>query len=316
MSSNSAQRHTTALASDLGSIHDIVPLTPRVPLSPSSDFSPSQEPSPAPTVRPRKRRNFVPNYRNFVPEEDPLSPRRFQTSTSAPIFNRTMSSDSLLSAIAPSTPDEDYTILEPNPRHPPQLSQVAADAFNDSISTGLFPGLDEVEARRSDLHSISNLSQSGIVHLGPIDRSSPSRNQPRSTSPSVLRSLSGRETVSTSPIPSSAGDLDGETSQLQSGCPPSPRLGSGVSPVSVPSISDASTGSMTNSSGSSGPQITFRYQHVQDEHGHHLIVGREGTMTKCEDEVCWHVPSDDEPASQIHAYSLSEHRALSKGLVY
>ena len=38
-------------------------------------------------------------------------------------------------------------------------------------------------------------------------------------------------------------------------------------------------------SGSEGPHVTFRYQHIQDDDGHHLIVGREGKLTQCEDEV-------------------------------
>ncbi len=31
---------------------------------------------------------------------------------------------------------------------------------------------------------------------------------------------------------------------------------------------------------------TFRYKHQKDEDGHHVIIGREGTLYKCEDEVC------------------------------
>ncbi|KIP01296.1 hypothetical protein PHLGIDRAFT_507654 [Phlebiopsis gigantea 11061_1 CR5-6] len=45
------------------------------------------------------------------------------------------------------------------------------------------------------------------------------------------------------------------------------------------------SGSGTSTSASSaGPHITFRYQHMEDEEGHHLIVGREGKLTRCEDE--------------------------------
>ena len=31
--------------------------------------------------------------------------------------------------------------------------------------------------------------------------------------------------------------------------------------------------------------MTLRYQHVEDENGHHVIVGREGKITRCEEEV-------------------------------
>ncbi|KAJ7695709.1 phytochrome-like protein [Mycena rosella] len=30
--------------------------------------------------------------------------------------------------------------------------------------------------------------------------------------------------------------------------------------------------------------LTVRFEHVQDEHGHHIIVGREGKLSRCEDE--------------------------------
>lgn len=46
----------------------------------------------------------------------------------------------------------------------------------------------------------------------------------------------------------------------------------------------ASDMSMSTGSGE-GPHIAVRYAHVEDENGHHLIVGREGKLTKCEDEV-------------------------------
>ena len=32
--------------------------------------------------------------------------------------------------------------------------------------------------------------------------------------------------------------------------------------------------------------VTFRFEHIRDEHGFHVVTGREGTLTKCEDEVC------------------------------
>ncbi|OCH91099.1 hypothetical protein OBBRIDRAFT_812319 [Obba rivulosa] len=50
-----------------------------------------------------------------------------------------------------------------------------------------------------------------------------------------------------------------------------------------PSVSGSSN-SMTGSSGSDVPHVTFRYEHVEDEDGHQLIVGREGELTNCEDE--------------------------------
>lgn len=32
--------------------------------------------------------------------------------------------------------------------------------------------------------------------------------------------------------------------------------------------------------------VTTRYRHEVDEHGNHLVIGREGEVRRCEDEVC------------------------------
>lgn len=41
----------------------------------------------------------------------------------------------------------------------------------------------------------------------------------------------------------------------------------------------------TVSSDKSGPVVTTRFEHMEDENGHHILVGREGTLMRCEDEV-------------------------------
>jgi hypothetical protein len=33
-----------------------------------------------------------------------------------------------------------------------------------------------------------------------------------------------------------------------------------------------------------GPIVTFRFEHVTTEDGHHVVAGREGKLQKCEDE--------------------------------
>lgn len=37
--------------------------------------------------------------------------------------------------------------------------------------------------------------------------------------------------------------------------------------------------------------MTFRFEHKEDEDGHHVVTGREGKLTRCEDEVCLRVYS-------------------------
>ena len=70
---------------------------------------------------------------------------------------------------------------------------------------------------------------------------------------------------------------------------------SGSHLFSAPDTRNRPTTSESRSSGASRGQkeastdttvySTFRFQHAQDEHGHHVIVGREGELRRCEDEV-------------------------------
>jgi hypothetical protein len=41
---------------------------------------------------------------------------------------------------------------------------------------------------------------------------------------------------------------------------------------------------VTTSSNDMGPVITMRFEDREDEDGHHVMIGREGKLTKCEDE--------------------------------
>ncbi|KAF9011494.1 hypothetical protein BDZ89DRAFT_1225510 [Hymenopellis radicata] len=51
-----------------------------------------------------------------------------------------------------------------------------------------------------------------------------------------------------------------------------------------PSNSGSESLPESRSETSDEPLLTVRFQAVQDEHGHHVVVGREGLLTKCEDE--------------------------------
>jgi hypothetical protein len=39
-----------------------------------------------------------------------------------------------------------------------------------------------------------------------------------------------------------------------------------------------------SSEDSAGPIVTMRFEHREDEDGHHVLIGREGKLTRCEDE--------------------------------
>ncbi|KAI9064701.1 hypothetical protein FKP32DRAFT_1611120 [Trametes sanguinea] len=259
--------------------------------------------------RQRRNKHSVPNFRDFAPDESPFSPRTFSTALPntralddippTPGFDGKVLSDR-------SQPEDDDSAYGFNARHPPHVSAAAAAAFTDSTSSSmLVPRTAAEERARSrsassatqgrppgDGSAPSNFSQSGIVHLGPIDESSESRSSSggrssgRRTSPMVTgsnsHSNSGNGSLSHSRPPApckSSGSGSGSASRGLSA--------DGFDYSPDPSASSRASGSasvVSGSSGSSGPHMTLRYQHMEDENGHHLIVGREGTLTKCEDE--------------------------------
>lgn len=155
-------------------------------------------------------------------------------------------------------------------RHPAQLSEVAAEAFANAAQI--------VDIPASPAPFISNISQSGIVHLAPVEPRGDSPSSCARSSGSASRGGSGGTSGGSGGGSGCSHQADFDVVQM-----PSTHASRPHSPVSGHG-SHASSTSGTNTT--DGPHITFRYQHVEDENGHHLIVGREGTLTKCEDEVC------------------------------
>ncbi|PBK97922.1 hypothetical protein ARMGADRAFT_1162720 [Armillaria gallica] len=123
----------------------------------------------------------------------------------------------------------------------------AQDAFA-STSTSLAP-----EAVPSPF----NPSELGLVHLGPISTSSHS-----STSGALH---SGRIDSCT---PDASGRFNSsDLSATDNTCP-----------------SASPEDSADKQLSSEEPLFTVRFQAMQDEHGHHVVLGREGKLTRCEDE--------------------------------
>ena len=231
----------------------------------------------------KRRKHRKPNFRDFTLGEDPLLPRSFTTNplTSAMHHSAANSVNTLFAESSTGEPVEyaDYDSQDDsedsdyNPRHPPQLSEVAAEAFADfTTASTLTPHTEEPLPAPVP----SNFSQGGYVHLPPLD-SPPPRSRSGSSRGRERRD-SGNQSFSPSGRLEAVDQLD--VVQLPSTRPDSVASGSGS--ASAGSVS----GSGKSTSGSSeGPHITFRYQHIQDEDGHHLIVGREGKLTQCKDEV-------------------------------
>lgn len=66
--------------------------------------------------------------------------------------------------------------------------------------------------------------------------------------------------------------------------PPLPSSGRPTPDSSVPDLIETDPG-FPFASTSTLPPVSTRLTYVQDENGHHRAVGREGTLTRCEDEV-------------------------------
>lgn len=237
-------------------------------------------PSTSTKLSPRLRKKGSPNFRDFSKEADPLHPRIFGSSPSMPVMaedtdpssmNTFFIAGSVGEPLIYSLDDSDMSECDKfNPRHPPHLSEAAADAFTD-FESSVYTPTDEISRPPSESVA-SNFSQAGYVHLAPLESSSP-----RSRS---LTSSRGRTRSNASPAIHTGSDSDLEVVNTNSA-----RLGSVSSGAASPLGSVAGSVVETGSSLGSEGRVTFRYQHVEDDEGHHLIVGREGELTRCEDEV-------------------------------
>lgn len=127
-----------------------------------------------------------------------------------------------------------------------------------------------------------NPSEYGIVHLAPVPAS------PSSTvnklSPSDLGHSLGGSAKSSYKCKSS------------SDRPRHPSRTAGPSSLFSESLNSTSSSSFSrpvsesqpksfDSACSAEPPITFRFQHAEDEYGNHVVIGREGKLERCEDEV-------------------------------
>lgn len=226
------------------------------------------------------RKKGSPNFSDFSKEENHLYPRTFKSNPSMPVMAEGTDPSSVNTFFIPGPVGEPliYSLDDPDisernnydPRRPTHLSEAAADAFTDFESSTFTPS--EEISRPPSVPVTSNYSQAGYVHLAPLGSASP-----RSQS---LNSSRGHTKGHSSPAVQTNSDSELEIVNTNSA-----RLGSvssrAASPLSSVGGSVVESGSSLGSEG----RVTFRYQHVEDDEGHHLIVGREGELTQCEDEV-------------------------------
>jgi hypothetical protein len=121
----------------------------------------------------------------------------------------------------------------------------------------------------------SSLASAGLVHLAP---SRPDSHSPNRSSPAASFASGAAQGTST---PTEGSDSQGGTSSVRSDV--------------------------------QEQLVTFRFEHVQlGDQGHHVIVGREGKLAKCEDEVRSRVSARTSVC--LHPRSPSPFRAPSRGL--
>ncbi|KIJ60294.1 hypothetical protein HYDPIDRAFT_99027 [Hydnomerulius pinastri MD-312] len=142
-------------------------------------------------------------------------------------------------------------------KHPSQFSEVAASAFSDP--TYLIPPTNSDGISQLPL----NPSELGIVHLPPLPPSP-------STTASEKVSSPGSSAVNAGALQRSA----------------APEAQKPVDHIDAASNQSLLSFNPSKTQSGSEPEqwTTTRYSHVEDEHGHHVVTGREGVLTKCEDE--------------------------------
>ena len=258
-----------------------------------------------------------PNFRHY-PGDDALAEPSFAT---APVPGPSKVTLDLSSA-SPTTTGDNHNLSDPDslsfytasgpsppessPLHTPNFSEVTSDVLSNSVENlELYP-----RSHHPQLSTSINMTDTSIVHLPPprsascsalrIDTLTPSTCIPHASDlhstgyssylsnehahQSTPRSLHG-------PLPSSHQDvLDDVGSSF------TVNLGQISAPLLPPSSSSVSSGSDAHETGRSGrstggysssdePLVTFRFDHREDGDGHHIVIGREGKLSRCEDEV-------------------------------
>jgi hypothetical protein len=189
-------------------------------------------------------------------------------------------------------------LSESSPRHPQNITEAASDVFSGSATN--------LEFYTRSLHPQQvNLSDTSIVHLPPPRSTlrlahnqgipihsgcSQHASDPHSTSYSPCSSSQHTQSIPQSlygALPSSYEDDTSITVNLE---------GQESLAHTLPSSSSVGSGSDAHETGGSGgyssgypssdePLVTFRFKHREDGDGHHVVIGREGKLSRCEDEV-------------------------------
>ncbi|KAJ4482039.1 hypothetical protein J3R30DRAFT_3699364 [Lentinula aciculospora] len=227
--------------------------------------------------RKRSERQHL-NFSHFpageVPDAETSLPRFYASSSSSPSASPSGSPITPLSVLEVEEPQRPQ---EYNPRHPPALPVVAQQAFT-SMSNSLL-------SSTSNSPPQWNLSELGLVHLPSIPSSwkgSSSNESERSSLRPQVQQYPSNSSGSSSNSSSSISNYH-TPEEYSSGCDSKNSLRSSGS-TDENGRDLYSDGVSTHSQDSEVLPVFVRFQHISDGHGHHIVTGREGKLTRCEDE--------------------------------
>lgn len=225
----------------------------------SNSGSSSQKPGSLPVQLKRHKTSANgPNFKHFPSQGHPSPPQSFAQNPAAKSHpTSTAASPTLPSVDSLATNPLSHTSADSDPRHPPALPVIIRDAFSSENSSSSSLGVHFEAEEKDDLPW--NPAELGVVYL---DSSGSSQGSSRQSMPSTdPHSCSSSRGRSTSPYQTAEETLnstdsgqDYRDSSSLAAPPPEPNW------------------------------MTVKFRHVQDEDGHHVVIGREGKLMRCEDE--------------------------------
>jgi hypothetical protein len=187
--------------------------------------------------------------------------------------------------------DEITPPAKPRKQAPP--SHMSSNDADDESGISKDDHLGSIRTASSLGSSEVDFASTGLVHLAPIEHLETQKR---------TREWRGRLTYadpSTSSSSQSQGYLGSAVPSKKNGdSRPHSHPASSLAASSIPPrideegeeenvqnrTKDSNFSLVTTSSNDMGPVITMRFEHREDEDGHHVMIGREGKLMKCEDE--------------------------------
>lgn len=235
------------------------------------------------------------NYRHY-PADDPTLPQSFSMALSRPPPEFSPSPEltnnpegdvygmqhplPLVASAALAATSPSLLPAPPPPQAEAIYEQLALANDPEAESLELTPAVPLNDSPSDDHGQPFNLSEYGLVHLPPLPTSGAANSGTDSEYPGSSTKGSSEQFYS---VGSHSVDTDSSNPAKKRRRLLDSRQNSS-NPSSSSNVAGSNdSGSLSNRS-SEEPIVTFQFQHVEDENGHHVVVGREGQLQRCEDE--------------------------------